>query len=183
MGLPSVGAVANPPSLTTWRSHDTAQDPLSAQSTSPYHDQRVDWPNTAAPYSQYVSQDQQRPQYETAPAQQTGYQPSSYHTGLTPHSEYPPNISVSAGPSAYQVQSQAAFPQPASFQITPMQVPAGGADYTSPHGQMQPPPLPTTSFQPAHVEQTYGAQQASSPMQYRDEGVSRPYSLGHYPTA
>lgn len=183
MGLPGVGAVANPPSLTTWRSHDAAQDPLSAQSASPYHDQRVEWPSNAAPYSQYVSQEQQRPQYETAPSQQTGYQPSTYHTGLTPQSEYPPNISVSSGPSAYQVQPQATFSQPTSFQITPMQVPAGGADYTSPHGQMQPPPLAATSFQSAHGEQTYGAQQETTSMQYRDEGASRSYSLGHYPTA
>lgn len=188
MGLPNAAAVAGAPSLTTWRSHDNAptmQDPLSAGSSAPYtQDQRVDWPANAGPYQQYVTQEQQRqPQYETAPAQQQpGYQ-QPYHTQITPQSEFP-SISVSSSPSSYQVPNQPTFQQPGSFQVAPMQVPTSGTEYTtSPHGQMQPPPLPNAPFHPAHGEQSYGTQQGNHALQYRDESANRSYSLTHYPTA
>lgn len=196
-GIPSASAVAGAPGLTTWRSHDNPpnmSDPLSAGSSGPYQDQRVDWPQSAGSYQQYVTQEPPRqPQYETAPAQQQqGYQQpfgsataqsSTYHTQLTPQSEFP-SIAVSSSPSSYQVQNQPTFQQPGSFQVAPMQVPTSGTEYsTSPHGQMQPPPLPTAPFHPAHGEQSYGAQQPNHALQYRDESANRPYSLTHYPTA
>ncbi|KXS96652.1 hypothetical protein AC578_6910 [Pseudocercospora eumusae] len=200
MSLPSAAAVANAPNMTTWRSHDSAQslqtpggsiqDPLQTQTGAPYHHGEYANPSSY----QYVSQDQQRPQYETAPAhQQPNYQPSAvqaygasaapqpstYQTGLTPQSEYP-SLSVSTSPSTY---AQPSFQQPASFQVSPLPVPASATEYTSPHGQMQPPPLPNPSFHPSGSEQNYGPGQAAPPMQYRDENASRSYSLSHYPTA
>ncbi|KAF2163768.1 hypothetical protein M409DRAFT_57251 [Zasmidium cellare ATCC 36951] len=187
IGLPSAAAVAGAPSLTTWRSHDnpqTMQDPLSAGSSGPYHqDQRVDWPASAGPYQQYVTQEQQRqPQYETAPAQpQQGYQQP--FGAAAPQSEFP-SISVSSSPSSYQVQNQPTFQQPGSFQVAPMQVPTSGTEYTtSPHGQMQPPPLPNGPFHGTHGEQPYGTQPGNHALQYRDESANRSYSLAHYPTA
>lgn len=186
IGLPST--VANPSTLTAWRSHESAptlQDPMQPQSSATYNpDQRVEWSNNAAPYQPYVTQDQQRPQYETAPSQQPGYQPSSvssYPGQMTGQTEYP-NISVSSSPSSYQVQGQTTFTQPSSFGVGAMQVSTSGQEYTSPHGQMQPPPLPNASFHAGHGEQAYGSQQAAS-MQYRDDNANRSYSLTHYPTA
>lgn len=191
MSLPSAPAVANAPSLTAWRSHESAQslqpiqtsgsslqDPMQAPGSATYQQaERVDWTGTPTSY-QYVSSEQQRSQqYETASAQQSqGYQSSTY-----PQSEFP-NISVSSSPS-YQVQGQTTFaPQP-SFQVAPMAIPTSGSDYTSPHTQMQPPPLPNPSFHANAGEQTYGQQSAPPAMQYRDESAGRSYSLTHYPTA
>lgn len=168
-------------------------DPMQPQSSAPYQQgDRVEWHGNAVPY-QYVSQEPQRPQtYETAPLQQQqGYQSSSVQPYVNNSSHPPPysqmapqtdfsNLSVSSSPSTYQVQTQPAYTQPASFQVTPMQVPTTGTEYTSPHGHMQPPSLP--SFHASHGEQSYSSQQGSTPLHYRDESASRPYSLTHYPT-
>ncbi|GIZ42279.1 hypothetical protein CKM354_000555400 [Cercospora kikuchii] len=189
MGLPTASSVANAPTLTAWRSHESAQslqplqtsgsslqDPMQAPGSATFqHGERVDW--SAAPSSyQYISQEQQRPsQYETAPSQQPGYQSSTYHTQMTPQSEFP-NISVSSSPSSYQ--GQTAFPAQQAFQVAPMQVPTTGPDYSSPHTQMHPPPLPNASFHTATSEQPYPQQQT-----YREEAAGRSYPLAHYPTA
>lgn len=168
-------------------------DPMQAQSSAPYHQaDRVDWSANGAPY-QYVSQETQRPQtYDTAPLQQQqGYQPPSVqpygngtsqppaYTQMAPQNDFS-SLSVSSSPSTYQVQTQPTFNQSATFQVTPMQVPTTGTEYTSPHGHMQPPSLPP--FHASHSEQSYAPPQGSTPLQYRDESASRPYSLTHYPT-
>lgn len=195
MGLPTAPVVANAPSLTAWRSHESAQnlqpiqasgsslqDSMQAPGSATYQQgERVDWSGTPTSY-QYVSSEQQRPQqYETASAQQSqGYQPSTYPQ-IGPQNEFP-NLSVSSGPG-YQVQGQTSFAQQPSFQVAPMAIPTSGSDYTSSHTQMQPPPLAAPSFHATAGEQTYGQQSTSPAMQYRDDSAGRPYSLTHYPTA
>ncbi|KAM3425198.1 hypothetical protein BST61_g7156 [Cercospora zeina] len=190
MALPTSSSVANAPTLTAWRSHESAQslqplqtpgnslqDPMQTPGSATFqHGERVDWPTAPSSY-QFISQEHQRPsQYETAPSQQDGYQTPSYHSQMAPQSEFP-NISVSSSPSSYQVQGQSTFPGQQGFQVAPMQVPTTGPDYTSPHTQMHPPPLPNTSFHSSAGEQPYTQQT------YRQETAGRSYPLTHYPTA
>lgn len=196
-GIPSTAAVANAPNLTTWRSHDSAQslsqESLQGPSPTTYQSgERVEWSSNPSTYP-YASQDQQRPHYETAPPHQqqdfpssfgasTAAQSSTYQTQLSPQSDFP-NISVSSSPSAFQVQGQPTFQQPNTFNVTPMQVSAGTNEFTSPHGQMQPPPLPNNSFHPSSSEQNFGPGQSAASMPYRDESAHRSYSLAHFPAA
>lgn len=196
MDISGAVTVASGPNVTAWRSNESTQnmpDPMQGQPATSFHQgERVEWSGNAAPY-QYVSQEQQRPQnYETAPLQQQqGYQQSSVqpygnattqapgYSQMAPQNDFS-SISVSSSPSTYQVQTQPTFPQSAPFQVTPMQVPTTGSEYTSPHGQMQPPSLP--SFHSSHGEPSYPTPQGSTPVHYRDESASRSYSLTHYPT-
>ncbi|SMQ49823.1 unnamed protein product [Zymoseptoria tritici ST99CH_3D7] len=192
MTMPGAVSVASAPNVTAWRSEHPMPDPMSATSSSSYApNDRVEWPANGAPY-QYVNQDPSRSQqYDSAPLpHHQGYQQAPvqhYANGSAQQQPYTqmggqtefPSISVSSSPTTYQVQAQPTFNQPPNFQVAPMQVPAGASEYSSPHGHMQPPPLPNASY-PGHAEQqqqTYGAQQ------YRDETANRSYSLSQYPTA
>lgn len=157
--------------------------------------QKYEAPPPPAPPPQQQQPYLQTPVQSFAPA--PGPPPLTYHPPqLPPQAEFQ-NMAVSS-PASYQMpqqsyqqpthqqsypqpQQQQGFQQPASYQMTPLQVPSAPAGYVSPHGEMQPPPLPTTTYHAPPQEQHY-AQQPQPPMQYRDDAGNRSYSLAHYPS-
>ncbi|KAK0946110.1 hypothetical protein LTR29_002424 [Friedmanniomyces endolithicus] len=106
----------------------------------------------------------------SGPAYHVQHQNAYQHA--PPQPAYPP---PQQQPQLYQ--------QPSQVQVGPMQGgPPNAVDYASPHGSMQPPPVPTSQYQPPPAEQThYAPQPMQSPLQYRDEATGRSYTMAHYP--
>ncbi|KAK4541866.1 hypothetical protein LTR36_007230 [Oleoguttula mirabilis] len=143
---------------------------------------------------------QQQQSYVQSSAQAFAPAPphQAYHPPLLPPQAEFQNMSVSS-PAAYQMQQQQqtyqqpqqpqaypqqAFQQPTTYQMTPVQMPVSGPEYASPHGQMQPPPMSTSSYHgPPHEQHCAPpAQQPLPPAQYRDDAAARGYSVTHYPS-
>ncbi|KAK3672800.1 hypothetical protein LTR78_007386 [Recurvomyces mirabilis] len=124
--------------------------------------------------------------------QQQPYHPPQ----LPPQSEFQ-NMAVSS-PAAYNVppyppgqpqqayatqpQPQSYQQQPASLQTNPVQMSPAGSVYSPAHSQMQPPPLPPTSYAPMTADRQYAPQQLHPPLQYPQDAASHGYSLTHYPS-
>lgn len=112
------------------------------------------------------------PQNYSHPASQPEMLPMSIATG--------PGYHVPQQQQNYQHSAQQpSYSQPGgTYQVTtPMQVSPAAAGYVSPHGQMQPPPLPGTSYQTSAGYASQPSQPSGG--QYRDDG--RSYTLPNYP--
>ncbi|KAK0919673.1 hypothetical protein LTR57_010478 [Friedmanniomyces endolithicus] len=137
--------------------------------------------------------------YAPAPALSPAPQQQSQNLPQMPQAGY--QHDAVSGP-AYHVQqqntyqhatSQPAYPSPQqqpqlyqqSNQVQVGPIPGGPpsvVDYASPHGSMQPPPVPTSQYQPPPADQShYAPQPMQSLLQYRDEATGRSYTMAHYP--
>ncbi|KAK5109948.1 hypothetical protein LTR62_006437 [Meristemomyces frigidus] len=175
--------LSEPGATSTWT--PTSQQYQYASGTDPQRHQQYE-PQPPAAASQHY-----------APAPVMPYNP--VHTSTVQHPPYHPpqlppqaefqNMAVSS-PAAYHVshaqsyqpsQPQAPFAnQQHGLQINSMQMSAAGNAYSPSHGQMQPPPIPATSYT-SIPDRQYTPQQAHPPLQYPQDSSRSGYGLTHYP--
>ncbi|KAK5688413.1 hypothetical protein LTS10_000391 [Elasticomyces elasticus] len=133
-----------------------------------------------APLPPLVTQQQAHPpaqlpqqaEYQGMGVPSPAYQVHPYqHT--TPQQAYPPP-QPQAPAQMYQQSNQ--------MQMSPMQggLP-GPAGYSTPHSNMQPPPVPAMHYQTPTTPQQYAPQTMHPPLQYRDEATGRSYTMSQYP--
>ncbi|TKA76833.1 hypothetical protein B0A55_04627 [Friedmanniomyces simplex] len=157
-----------------------APPPLSA--VQHHYPQPLVQPYTPAPAPSPVPQQQshQPPQMPPqAEFQNMAVSSPAYH--VQQQQTYQQPMQQQAYPPPQQPQS---YQQPTHMQVGPMQ---GGlpsvAEYTASHGNMQPPPVPTSQYQPPPTEQQhYVSQTMHPPLQYRNEATGQSFTLGHYPS-
>jgi hypothetical protein len=180
----------------------TYQYPIHPDAQRPHQYDAQPPPNAALPppqnYIQTPAQAYNPP--PPPPPQHPTSQPSYHPPQLPPQTEFQ-NMAVSS-PATYQVQqlnpyqqqhpssnssyqtpqAPPAYSQSAPIQMTSTQMPASVGEYSTTHLQMQPPPVPATTYNAPPAEQQFAPPQIHPPMQYPSDGTNRSYSLVHYPS-
>ncbi|KAF2766994.1 hypothetical protein EJ03DRAFT_353428 [Teratosphaeria nubilosa] len=117
--------------------------------------------------------------------------PANYPSGdqqSFPHPQAPPVFPTSTPQATPYTQQHPPQPQPyqhhqppPTFQMGPIQVPPSPVgEYTASHGQMQPPPIPTTTYHQVPAEAHYVSHAQAEQLPFRDETGAHTYALTHY---